>query len=215
MKIEAIFIDMDDTLYPSDSGLWMEIRSRIYGYISEHIGVTYEEAKQLSASYVKEYGTTFKGLSAHYPIDAEKYFQVVHDIDLAKYIKPAPVLKAMLDGLPIKKYIFTNADAAHAARALNVMGLTESFEGIIDIHTLEPTCKPHKEAFETAMKIAGVSDPRSCVFVDDLIPNVLSANAMGMVSILFGAKNSADPYPIKMSDWKDFPELLRGNGYDK
>lgn len=215
MKIEAIFIDMDDTLYPSDSGLWMEIRSRIYTYISENIGVTYEEAKLLSASYVKEYGTTFKGLSAHYTIDAQKYFQVVHDIDLNQFIKPAPRLRTMLDSLPIKKYIFTNADAAHASRALKAMELTDSFEGIIDIHMLEPTCKPHKDAFETAMKFAGILDPKSCVFVDDLVPNVLSANELGMMSILFGAKNSADPYPIKMSDWQQFPELLRGNGYDE
>lgn len=215
MNIEAIFIDMDDTLYPTNSGLWGEIRSRIYQFISDTIRVTYDEARQMSAVYVAEYGTTFRGLSAHYAIDPTKYFQVVHDIDLSKYIQPAPELEELLKSLPPKKYIFTNADAAHANRALKVMGLEDCFEGVIDIHMLEPNCKPQQVAFEKAMAFAGVEDTAKCVFVDDLVPNARSAADMGMLSILFGEKNADVECENceKMSAWQEFPHILRARGY--
>lgn len=67
--------------------------------------------------------------------------------------------------------IFTNADKAHATRTLNRLGLEDCFEGIICFETLNPSsntttqilCKPSVQAFEAAIRIADIVDPRKTV----------------------------------------------------
>ena len=39
------------------------------------------------------------------------------------------------------------------------------------------------------MKIAGVSDPRECVFADDSVKNIRAAKAVGWRTILVGKKD--------------------------
>lgn len=215
MKIEAFFIDADDTLYPNDSGLWAEIRNRIFQFVALNLGVSTERAKELTAGYMQEYGATYRGLIANYPEIANEYFRVVHDIDLGRYIKPDPELKDVLNSINARKYILTNADAGHATRVLEALKIKDCFSGVIDIHALEPTCKPNKEAFDKAMKIASVADPRACVFIDDLVQNVKSAAELGMFSILFGEKNVNTADYIRMTKWSELPNLLGANGYER
>jgi len=214
MKIEVFFIDADDTLYPNATGLWNEIRSRIFQFVADQLGVTNERARELTAGYMHQYGATYRGLVANYPQIAEGYFQVVHDIDLSKYLKPDPELRQILNSFPVKKFILTNADAGHAKRVLEALGIKDCFNGVIDIHDLEPSCKPNKEAFEIAMRIAQVNNPKTCVFVDDLVQNVKSAAEFGMYSILFGEKNADISECIRMESWLELPALLGANGYE-
>ncbi|MBA0845036.1 hypothetical protein Goarm_022256, partial [Gossypium armourianum] len=56
-------------------------------------------------------------------------------------LKPDPSLKSLLQTLPLRKIIFTNADKVHAVKALTKLGLEDCFEGIICFETLNPTHK--------------------------------------------------------------------------
>ena len=215
MKINAFFIDADDTLYPNNSGLWNEIRSRIFQFVADKLGVSNERARELTGGYMRQYGATYRGLLANYPQITEEYFRVIHDIDLSKYLKPDPELKQVLDSFPVKKFILTNADAGHAKRVLDALEIQDCFDGVIDIHDLEPSCKPNKEAFEIAMRIAEVNDPKTCVFVDDLVQNVKSAAEFGMFSILFGEKNADVTECIRIENWRELPALLGANDYER
>lgn len=79
--------------------------------------------------------------------------------------------------------IFTNADRAHAGRALKMMGLEECFEGIICFETLNPPsdahskilCKPSLEALQAAIEIAG-ADPAKTVRRRTNTTNTLAFN---------------------------------------
>lgn len=39
-----------------------------------------------------------------------------------------PRLKQILDSIPVRKYVFTNADRRHAERCLQLLGITDCFE---------------------------------------------------------------------------------------
>ncbi len=80
---------------------------------------------------------------------------------LSRYLHPDPELRAAIQAIPARKFIFTNADANHAKRVLEAVGLQGLFDGIIDVHAIAPYCKPMPEAFELALKAAGSPDPRS------------------------------------------------------
>jgi putative hydrolase of the HAD superfamily len=97
----------------------------------------------------------------------------------------------MLAQLPLRKVIFTNADAPHAERVLARLGVSRHFERIIDIQALEYINKPDAAAYHRAMDILSAR-PEECVFVDDSMNNLVPARHMGMITVLVGdGKNTA------------------------
>lgn len=103
------------------------------------LGIDRNITSELGDLLYKNYGTTMAGLKAiGYDFDNEEYFSFVHkSLPYAK-LKPDPVLRSLLLSLPIRKFIFTNADKAHAVKALSCLGIKDCFEEIICFETLNP-----------------------------------------------------------------------------
>ncbi|PWH14308.1 MAG: pyrimidine 5'-nucleotidase [Anaerolineae bacterium] len=210
MFYSTLFIDLDDTLYPAQNGLWQLIKERIRQYMRERLGIPAEIVPELSQRYFLEYGTTLRGLQANYSVDMLDYLNYVHDVPLQDYLAPNPALRAILDSIPVRKFIFTNADAAHAQRVLTHLGIESCFAGIVDIVAVAPYCKPMPEAFEIARALAGEPDPRRCVMIDDLPRTTRAARACGLCALLYG---QAQPHPdadAAFDDWSLLPALLNG-----
>ena len=159
MRFNTLLFDLDETLYPSSSGLWMAIRERINAFLLERMGFPPEQIEILREKYFREYGTTLRGLQANYSVDMEEYLAFVHDVPLEKYLHPDPQVRQVIAALPARKYIFTNADNAHANRVLDVLDLQGLFDGILDVHTISPYCKPMPESLELALQAAGSPPP--------------------------------------------------------
>ena len=164
MQFTTFFFDLDDTLYPPATGLWEAIAGRISLYMTERMGFPPEQVVSIREKYFREYGTTLRGLQANHNVDMDDYLAFVHDVPLDRYIHPDPEVRAAIAGIPARKFIFTNADTNHARRVLDAVGLQGLFDGIIDVHTMAPFCKPMPEAFELALKAAGNPErrPVSC-----------------------------------------------------
>jgi len=187
MAISTLFIDLDGTLYPGDNGLWEAIRDRMNLYIKQRFGMQDEEVMSLRHSYYQKYGTTLKGLQIHYQVDADEYLAFVHDLPLHKFIQPAPRLRQMLLSLPYQRWIFTNADSSHAIRVLEILGVSDCFEGIIDVRAIDFACKPEEIAYQRALILAGNPRAEQSVFVDDSAENVKTAHKLGFRTILVGS----------------------------
>ncbi len=186
MNINTLFIDLDDTLYDRSNGLWEAIRGRMGLYMHECIGLPEQEIPTLRRHYFETYGTTLRGLQIHYQVDADEYLTYVHELPLADFISPDPQLKTLLSGIPQPKWILTNANAEHAQRVLDILGVREYFSGIIDIRAMGFHCKPEPEAYRIALEIALESDPTQCLYLDDSPLNLAPAKEMGMTTILIG-----------------------------
>jgi pyrimidine 5'-nucleotidase len=204
----TLFFDLDDTLYPASSGLWEAIRERISLYMYDVLGIPWEEIPDLRRKYFEEYGTALRGMEAHYSVRREDYLAFVHDLPLRDYIQPDPELKAVLKELPTRKLIFTNADAAHARRVMDVLEVYQYFDGIVDINDMEPFCKPMPESFQRAMLRADETNPGSCVLIDDMLRNTTGATSAGMRSILFGTDGHPTGTDATLLKWRDLPSLL-------
>ncbi len=70
MTYSTLFFDLDDTLYPANSGLWLEIRSRMEQYMHERLGLPEDKIPELRQIYLEKYGTTLRGLQHEFQIDA-------------------------------------------------------------------------------------------------------------------------------------------------
>jgi pyrimidine 5'-nucleotidase len=203
----TIFFDLDDTLYPASNGLWDEIKRRMNLYMKERLGIPADRIPSLREKFFREYGTTLRGLQAHYPVDEREYLAYVHDLPLERYLRPDPIQRAVIRSLPQRKLIFTNADADHARRVLKVLELEDCFDQIIDVLAIAPYCKPQAESLALALKLAGESDPRHCALIDDIPRTTRAARDFGMFSILYGADHSIDA-DAALTSWEALPNLL-------
>ncbi len=190
MPFKSLYFDLDDTLYPPSSGLWDAIRERMNAYMQKMIDLPLPEIIKLRQGYLERYGTTLRGLQAHYEVDRDEYLAFVHDLPLEKYIRPDPGLHDILLSLPQHRWIFTNADANHARRVMSILGVQECFDGIIDIRAMDFACKPDQVAYERALAISGETDASECIIFDDATRNLAPAHEMGFYTILVGKDGS-------------------------
>jgi pyrimidine 5'-nucleotidase len=208
MRFNTLFFDLDETLYPASCGLWLLIRERINAFLKERMGFPPEQIDGLREQYFREYGTTLRGLQANFSVDMDDYLAFVHNVPLEAHLHPDPVLRDVIAGLPIRKFIFTNADCAHAARVTKALGLDGLWDGCIDVHVLAPFCKPMPGAFDLALKAAGSPDPRSCALLDDQPRITRAARSLGMYTILVGKETAGEDADAALGKWTDLPGLV-------
>ena len=217
MRFTTIFFDLDDTLYPSSSGLWPAIKERMNSYMRERMHIPSEEIPRLRERYFREYGTTLRGLQARHRVDVQDFLAYVHDLPLQEYLQPDPVQQRVLAALTTRNLIFTNADVPHARRVLRQLQIEAYFEDIVDVNRIDPYCKPKHEAFKIALQVAGEGDPSKCVMIDDMPATTRTARELGLYAILygspapdrFGAFHGSD-MDAAFDDWNQLPVLLNG-----
>ena len=208
MKFTTIFFDLDDTLYPSTTNLWLAIKQRMNEFMRERMSIPEDEIPALREKYYMQYGTTLKGLEKHHDINVADFLAYVHDLPLGNYLTPNPIQREVIASLPTRNLIFTNADIPHAERVLTALNLRDLFSDIVDVTTVAPYCKPMPESFDIAMKIAGESDPSRCVMIDDLRRTTRAARERGMFSILCDGTWSVDDTDAYFTDWQDLKNIL-------
>jgi putative hydrolase of the HAD superfamily len=206
MTCTTIFFDLDDTLYPSSTGLWQAIRERMADFMQVRLGFPAEEVPIIRKHYFETYGTTLRGLQKHHQVDSDEYLAYVHDLPLREFISPDPELRYLIQSLPQKKWIFTNADADHAERVLEILELEGCFDGIIDVRALGFLCKPDPEAYRRALALAGGPIPTGCLLLDDSPRNLEPAFKSGFRTVLVG---SAEPNPFAQFSVRTPKELPR------
>lgn len=203
-----MFIDLDDTLYPSTSGIWEAIGDRMEHYMIEKLAIPAGSAKVERERLFHTHGTTMRGLVAEYQIDDVDFLEYVHDIPIDQYLSEDILLRKTLMQYPQRKVIFTNADTGHAGRVLKTLGIGDLFSQIIDIRDIKPWCKPQREAFSIAMKLAGIDDPSSCVMIDDALRNLVTAHELGLFTIHVGSASQMEPVDAAIQTLVDLPEVL-------
>ena len=208
MRFSTLFFDLDETLYPPGNGLWMEIRGRINAYMLERLGLAKEQIETLREQYFREYGTTLRGLQVNYSVDMADYLAFVHAVPLDRYLHPDLELRAALARIPGRKFIFTNADANHANRVLDALGLQGMFDGICDVYTMAPYCKPMPEAFSLALAAAGNPLPSACLLLDDQARITRAARQIGFYTVLVGRQGAPADADASLMRLADLPDLL-------
>lgn len=205
--LTTLFIDLDDTVYPSSSGLWSTIRDRITLYMDERMRIPLETIPSLRQRLLNMYGTTMRGLKIEYGIDEEDFLQFVHHVRLQDYIAPDPLLLASLNCIPQRKIIFTNADDKHAERVLKFLEIRDCFEAIIDIHAIAPHCKPQAEAYLLALQKSH-AEAGNCAMIDDSLSNLAAAHQLGFYTIRVGSDEISPGVNASIESLKDLPAIL-------
>lgn len=214
-RFSTLFLDLDDTLYPSSSGVWERISERINRFMEERLSISPQKAQELRQFYLQKYGTTLRGLMLENGVDPEDYLAYVHAIDLEDRISPDPELAAMLEGMKVQRVIFTNASREHAQRVIRALGIQGCVDSIVAIRSLAFQNKPLPAAYRRAMQLSGEADPARCIITDDRVVNLIPAIRMGMTAVQVG-DGETDPavkhHISRLSELVDEMPELRQRG---
>jgi len=208
--IKYILFDLDDTLYPKETGLMAAIGQRIHQYIQERVGLDPVGARDLRRHYLQTYGTTLRGLQVHYNIDTDEYLSYVHDVPLGDYLKPDKALDRVLTEIQAEKIVFTNATTEHARRVLRFLDVEHHFSRIVDLRATNYENKPRPGAYQCVLDILG-AEPEECLMVEDSLRNLRPAKELGMVTVLVNG-SGGDGVDFAIDDVSEMGEVFRQIG---
>lgn len=204
-----VIFDLDDTLYPQDNGLWAAIGDRINLYMIERLGLPPDEVDARRDRYFRAFGTTLNGLLRDFHIDPADYLDFAHDLPLEKFLHPDAGLDAMLAALPLRKSIFTNADAAHARRVLGHLGIARHFDTIVDIWALNFVNKPQPGAYQVVLAALS-AQAADCALVEDSLRNLRPARALGMTTIWLSRNGASEEVDFLVRRIGEVGTILNG-----
>lgn len=192
--VDTWLFDLDNTLYPLESGLAARMSPRITEFVENLTGLPRDEALALQKRYLADHGLTLKGLMEHHGVDPDVYHAVFHDVPL-DCLSEDERLRAALERLPGRRLVFTNSDDIHTARVLRALGIPDLFEAIYHIGSADFTPKPAMAAFERIVADHRL-EPETTAFFEDAEHNLAPAAALGMTTVLVGphAGDSRAPY---------------------
>jgi len=180
-SIDTWLFDLDNTLYPADSGLFRQVHQRMGEFIERRLGLTPLAAKAVQRRMFERHGTTLRGLMTEYDVPPDTFLDYVHDIDVS-VVEPNPQLGQAIEGLPGRKLVFTNGSASHANRVLDRLGIAESIDDIEDIVSFGFQPKPHPAIYDRIVKRHAIT-PERAVMVEDRAVHLEPAHALGMTTV--------------------------------
>jgi putative hydrolase of the HAD superfamily len=210
-SIKHVLFDLDETMYPKETGIMDLIGERINEYMSLRLGVDRTEVAAIRQLFYQQYGTTGRGLYLHYDLDLDEYFEFVHDLPVEDILEPDPELDEVLDGLGAEKSIFTNATARHASRILAALGVERHFPRIVDIVAMEYVPKPDIRSYKRALALLEAR-AEDCLLVDDRVRNLRPGQSLGMTTVLVGGGSTGDGADFvlqKVGDVGKVVEMIR------
>ncbi len=187
--VDTWLFDLDNTLYPLDSGMAQEIDRRIRDYVMRVTGLPRDEAYVLQKRYLAEHGLSLTGLIKDHGVSPQEFHAIFQDLPL-EILAHDPALKAALMRLPGRRLIFTNADGVHAQRVAERLGLAELFDDIFHIGSADLAPKPSPAAFERIIAAHAI-DPAAAAFFEDAERNLKPAAQLGMTTVLVGPHAAA------------------------
>jgi putative hydrolase of the HAD superfamily len=205
--IDTWLFDLDNTLYPVETGFMKLIEARMTDFVERRTGLPRDEARALQKKYWTELGTTLAGLMAHHGVRPEEFLDEVHDVSL-DLLSPDPRLIAALERLPGRRLIFTNGSGPHAERVLEKLGVAHLMEDVFHIASADYLPKPALSTFQKMAAELRV-DPRGAAFFEDSENNLAPAADLGMTTILVGLTAPASTAPFIHYRTDDLPGFLQ------
>lgn len=232
---DCLLLDLDDTLYPGNTGIGPALRRNIDEFLVARFGLAADKAAALRAELFRSHGSTLAGLIAlGHDVHPDEYHSYVHGRLNYEMITADPQLAAALQSMPQRKILFTNSDRAHMKRALERLGVDEAcFDGVVCFETMNPhlfgeeedeaadvdrpavVLKPSVHAFVTALRVAG-TNPRRTLFLDDSERNIAAGKALGLRTALVGTRERSKEadYALEIIGGlrRAIPEIWGGDG---
>lgn len=207
MSYQFLLLDLDNTLYPRESGLLKHIDYRIERYLSEKLKLGYRELCQVRQDYWCRYGTTLGGLILHHQVDPDEYLKFAYDIKIADFLKKDNQLYQTLESIDIPKCVFSNSPSFYVEQVLNTLGIRELISKIYDIQFLDFFGKPNPSSYLQVHNDLQVSG-EDCILVDDFLVNIKGAEIAGLTPIWLTDSLEEDSVKWRIKEIYELPAVI-------
>jgi putative hydrolase of the HAD superfamily len=202
--------DLDETLYPSSSGMVTEISQRMTSFVSRLLDLDEDAASRLRRSLSRKHGTTLTGLMAEHDFrDPESYLEFAHPVDVERYLAKDPQLVEALASLRLPMSILTNAPAEHARRILRYLEIEHYFERIFDIRMSNFRGKPEREVYLRVLAELK-REAGEVLFIDNRLDYLLAFREIGGRVVWLVDRSAEETLDIpRIAHVGELPELLK------
>ncbi len=202
LKSRNVWIfDLDNTLHNATPHIFPHINRSMREYIERHLGVDEAEATRIRQDYWTRYGATLLGLMRHHDTDPRHFLRETHQFpDLERMVAFEKPVIHMLQRLPGRKIIFSNAPRDYIDAVLNITGLGACFAAVYAVENVNFQPKPMLAGFRTLLHAERIK-PGQCIMVEDSLPNLVSAKKLGMKTVWVSAGYRQSPcVDVKISN---------------
>ena len=208
MKSGRVWLfDLDNTLHNATPHIFPQINRAMRQYIERHLGVDTHQANRIRQDYWLRYGATLLGMIRHHGTDPHHFLWETHQFpDLKRMLDFQKPILHMLQKLPGKKIIFSNAPGHYADAVLAMTGLGRHFSAIYTVENLRFQPKPMLAGFRALLRAEHL-DPKHCIMVEDSLTNLVSAKRLGMKTVWVNAGLRQSPFvDVKIKSVLQLPE---------
>jgi putative hydrolase of the HAD superfamily len=185
-------IDLDNTLHNASHAIFPDMHLKMNAYMADVLGDGVNPADDDTVDvarlfYWKKYGATLLGLMKHHNVDPTDFLHYAHQFEnLADMLRYETGLKHLLNRLPGRKILFTNAPYNYAQQVVRHLGLQRHFDQHMSIESmrvhgyLRP--KPSRWLLKKIIAKQKLSASR-CVLIEDTRGNLRTAKQLGMKTV--------------------------------
>ncbi|HEY0666032.1 MAG TPA: pyrimidine 5'-nucleotidase [Gallionella sp.] len=201
--------DLDNTLHDATPHIFPHINRSMTAYLQQQLNLDEGAANELRVHYWKRYGATLSGLMRHHGTDPDHFLWHTHQFpDLRRMVLREPRLRHVLNALPGKKVVFSNAPRHYANAVLKLLRVNGLFDDVMAVEHTRYRPKPDNFGFMRLMRRHGVKAGQ-CVMVEDSLENLAAAKRLGMGTVWVNRGNKSAPcVDVKIRDVMQLPQVL-------
>ena len=182
MSRRVWIFDLDDTLHNASAHIFPVMNQAMTRYIMHSLDMEEAAAHQLRQHYWRIYGATLKGLMRHHGVDPHHFLAETHAFLTDDMVQTTKQLRQLLQRLPGRKCIFTNAPRAYAMRVLNVLGIADCFSLVFSVESSRFHAKPSVRGFQLLLRQLQCR-AADCTMFEDSLPALMTAKRLGMRTV--------------------------------
>lgn len=182
MSRRVWIFDLDDTLHDASAHIFPVMNQCMTRYIMDLLSLEEPAAHQLRQHYWRVYGATLKGLIRHHGVNPHHFLAETHAFLTDDMVQTTRRLRQMLDQLPGRKCVFTNAPRAYALQVLQALGILDCFTLVFSVESSRFHAKPSLRGFRMLLRQLRCR-AADCTLFEDSLPALMTARRLGMRTV--------------------------------
>jgi len=181
--------DLDNTLHNASHAIFPAINVNMNAFLARVLGngdtpADDDTVNKVRHTYWQRYGATLVGMVRHHGVRAEDFLHAAHTFDdLTSMIRAERGLARLLQRLPGRKILLTNAPRRYARDVLRHLGLHRHFARHVPVEAMhvhrQLRPKPSRSMLRKLLAQEHLA-AHKCILVEDTVANLKAARTVGM-----------------------------------
>ncbi len=209
MATKYWIFDLDNTLHNATPHIFPHINRSMTAYLQQHLELDEQAANELRIDYWQRYGATLSGMMRHHGTEPGHFLWHTHQFsELPQMVQHEPLLRHVLQRLPGRKLVFSNAPQHYAEAVLKLLGIEKYFDDIFAIEHTRYQPKPKISGFMRLLRKHNLHAAQ-CVMVEDSAENLQAAKRLGMGTVWVNTTPRAPAYvDVKIRSVMELPRAV-------